>query len=235
MALGPGSALQYISHEFGSLPSFLRRFPNDLSLRRGANGEALVALLSTLQTPPLAEPEMRVAEAELLEAEMLQAAGEGESDGDDGDDGAVGLADEEEEQAGEREEEQQEEAGAEAQEGAEEEEESLGAALRLADDLTRQSKAQRAARSREQKAALREKLLLLLDKLVDEETPAYEQEEETGYGAVRSGGQPADLPAPVLADLAAEGELGDSSTQSQGEDVDGGDAAGDGAEKVEGL
>ena len=55
MALGPGSALQYISHEFGSLPSFLRRFPNDLSLRRGANGEALVALLSTPQTPPLAQ------------------------------------------------------------------------------------------------------------------------------------------------------------------------------------
>jgi hypothetical protein len=34
VALGPGSALQYISHEFGSLPSFLRRFPDDLSLRR---------------------------------------------------------------------------------------------------------------------------------------------------------------------------------------------------------
>ena len=221
VALGPGSALQYISHEFGSLPSFLRRFPNDLSLRRGANGEALVALLSTPQAPQLAEPpEMRVAEAELMEAEMLQAAEEGESGEDDG---VVGLADEEEGEEGE-----EAEAEAEAKE-----EKSLGAALRLADDLTRQSKAQRAARSREQKAALREKLLLLLDKLVDEETPAYEQEEETEYGAVRSGGQPADLPAPVLADLAAEGELGDSSTQ--GKDVDGGDAAGGGGEKAEGL
>ena len=162
---------------------------------------------------------MRVAEAELLEEDVLQAAGEGESDEDDG---AVGLADEE--QAGE-------EAEAEAEEE-EEEEESLGAALRLADDLTRQSKAQRAARSREQKAALREKLLLLLDKLVDEETPAYEQQEESGYGAVRLGGQPADLAAPVLADLAAEGELGDSSTQ--GEDANRGDAAGDGGAKAEG-
>ena len=117
-------------------------------------------------------------------------------------------------------------------EAEEEEEESLGAALRLADDLTRKSKAQRAARSREQKAALREKLLLLLDKLVDEETPAYEQQEESGYGAVRLGGQPADLAAPVLADLAAEGELGDSSTQ--GEDANRGDAAGDGGAKAEG-
>ena len=168
---------------------------------------------------------MRVAEAELMEAEMLQAAGEGESGEDDG---AVGLADEEEGEEGEEGEQEEAEAEAEAKE-----EKSLGAALRLADDLTRQSKAQRAARSREQKAALREKLLLLLDKLVDEETPAYEQEEETEYGAVRSGGQPADLPAPVLADLAAEGELGDSSTQ--GEDVDGGDAAGGGGEKAEGL
>ena len=117
-------------------------------------------------------------------------------------------------------------------EAEEEEEESLGAALRLADDLTRKSKAQRAARSREQKAALREKLLLLLDKLVDEETPAYEQQEESGYGAVRLGGQPADLAAPVLADLAAEGELVDSSTQ--GEDANRGDAAGDGGAKAEG-
>ena len=165
---------------------------------------------------------MRVAEAELLEEDVLKAAGEGESDEDDG---AVGLADEE--QAGE---EGEAEAVAEAEE--EEEEESLGAALRLADDLTRQSKAQRAARSREQKAALREKLLLLLDKLVDEETPAYEQQEESGYGAVRLGGQPADLAAPVLADLAAEGELGDSSTQ--GEDANRGDAAGDGGAKAEG-
>jgi len=167
---------------------------------------------------------MRVAEAELLEEDVLQAAGEGESDEDDG---AVGLADEE--QAGE---EAEAEAVAEAEAEEEEEEESLGAAMRLADDLTRKSKAQRAARSREQKAALREKLLLLLDKLVDEETPAYEQQEESGYGAVRLGGQPADLAAPVLADLAAEGELGDSSTQ--GEDANRGDAAGDGGAKAEG-
>ena len=171
---------------------------------------------------------MRVAEAELLEEDVLQAAGEGESDEDDG---AVGLADEE--QAGEEEAEAEAVAEAEAEaEEEEEEEESLGAALRLADDLTRKSKAQRAARSREQKAALREKLLLLLDKLVDEETPAYEQQEESGYGAVRLGGQPADLAAPVLADLAAEGELGDSSTQ--GEDANRGDAAGDGGAKAEG-
>ena len=169
---------------------------------------------------------MRVAEAELLEEDVLQAAGEGESDEDDG---AVGLADEE--QAGEEEAEAEAVAEAEA-EAEEEEEESLGAAMRLADDLTRKSKAQRAARSREQKAALREKLLLLLDKLVDEETPAYEQQEESGYGAVRLGGQPADLAAPVLADLAAEGELGDSSTQ--GEDANRGDAAGDGGAKAEG-
>jgi hypothetical protein len=186
---------------------------------------------------------MRVAEAELLEEDVLKAAGEGESDEDGG---AVGLADEEQAGeggeggaggGGEREEAEAEaeavaEAGAEA-EAAAEEEESLGTALRLADDLTRQSKAQRAARSREQKAALREKLLLLLDKLVDEETPAYEQQEESGYGAVRVGGQPAGLAAPVLADLAAEGELGDSSTQ--GEDANRGDAAGDGgANKAEG-
>ena len=151
---------------------------------------------------------------------MLKAAGEGESDEDHG---AVGLADEE--QVGE-------EAEAETEEEEGEGEESLGAALRLADDLTRQSKAQRATRSREQKAALREKLLLLLDKLVDEETPAYEQEEESGYGAVRLGSQPADLAAPVLADLTAEGELGDSSTQ--GEDANRGDAAGDGGAKAEG-
>ena len=140
----------------------------------------------------------------------------------------VGLADEE--QAGEEEAEAEAVAEAEAEE--EEEEESLGAAMRLADDLTRKSKAQRAARSREQKAALREKLLLLLDKLVDEETPAYEQQEESGYGAVRLGGQPADLAAPALADLAAEGELVDSSTQ--GEDANRGDAAGDGGAKAEG-
>ena len=60
VALGPGSALQYISHEFGSLPSFLRRFPDDLSLRRGAHGEALVALLHTPQTPPLVRARVRV-------------------------------------------------------------------------------------------------------------------------------------------------------------------------------
>jgi len=48
VALGPGSALQYISHEFGSLPSFLRRFPHDISLRRAG---ALQPYACTSATP----------------------------------------------------------------------------------------------------------------------------------------------------------------------------------------
>ena len=44
VALGSSSAQQYISHEFSSLPAFLRRFPADLSLRQAANREALMSL-----------------------------------------------------------------------------------------------------------------------------------------------------------------------------------------------
>ena len=205
VALGSSSAQQYISHEFSSLPAFLRRFPADLSLRQAANREALVALVGAptttaaprkrrpppQQQPPQTQtPQQQVAgtsgeySAQLEAAELMAGL---IPEADEADEGPVEDGDEWWEEAEQ------------AEEVAQGAAPSLDDALMVAEQLlpSRQkgggkrrsgrgavSAAQAAqaaadaAKTAEEKAELREKLVELLDTLVEEETPAFEDAAE---------------------------------------------------------